>query len=465
MKKLDERAPQPPSNGHGREAVQVSLHDCLACKGCVTTAETVLLQHQSMEELQARLLDKNCKVVMSISPQSIVSIAHAHGLTPSECCLRVVGALKASGVKAVFDISWARDVALIEAAKEFIERYRSSGKLNNLGALSSQCQCEGNVHKDFFHGADSSSSPKPLPVLASSCPGWVCYAEKTHGDFVLPYISTSKSPQAVMGTLIKRFWAQEMGLEARQIFHCSVMPCFDKKLEAARDEFQIEGSENKIQETDCVLATAELNDWLMASDTFWKLAPQSSFDFPFSNQVPEGLGRYYSVTGGSGGYMEYIFRTAAREIFHKDIPVDGIKLVQGRNADVLETKLELDGKIVLRFASIYGFRNIQSLMRKLKRGLCEYDYVEVMACPSGCLNGGGQVKAPAGEAGALIEQLKSDYNSYDYLEPRCPENNPGLEQVYKTWLGDVPGSNHAREMLHTSYTKREKTITSVISDW
>lgn len=418
-----------------------------------------------MEELLARLSDRNCKVVMSISPQSIVSIAQAHALTPSECCLKIVGALKAFGVMAVFDIGWARDVALVEAAKEFIERYRSSGKMEKLGVSIPQCQCEGKAHSNFFN-TPVNTSPNPLPVLASSCPGWVCYAEKTHGDFVLPFISSSKSPQAVLGTLIKRFWAQEKGFKPGQIFHCSVMPCFDKKLEAARDEFQIEGPEDRVQETDCVLSTSELNDWLTSNyDHVWKSAPSSHFDSPFSNQVPGGLGRYYSVPGGSGGYMEYIFRTAARELFHREIQIGDVRVTQGRNADVLETNLEVEGKIAMRFASIYGFRNIQSLMRKLKRGICEYDYVEVMACPSGCLNGGGQVKAFASEPGVLIEQLKHDYNSGDYLEPRSPESNSSLEQLYKTWVGDMPGSSQAKSILHTTYTKREKTVTSVISDW
>ena len=164
------------------QAVKVSLHDCLACSGCVTSAETVLLQHQSTGELMQRLADPGWTVVMSLSPQSVASLAALHQLPAAECAARLAAFLRRLGVRAVFDIAASRQLALAEAAQEFMQRYRQSQR--GAQALSAASSSSGGS------GTDSSHAAGPLPMLASACPGWVCYAEKTHGEHVLPYIST-----------------------------------------------------------------------------------------------------------------------------------------------------------------------------------------------------------------------------------------------------------------------------------
>jgi iron only hydrogenase large subunit-like protein len=196
------------------------------------------------------------------------------------------------------------------------------------------------------------------------------------------------------------------------------------------------------------------------------------------------------VPGGSGGYMEYIFRTAARELFNQEIPLDQpLPIVQGRNADIKECSLMVNGQRVLRFAAAYGFRNIQGLMRKIKINRCEYDYVEVMACPSGCINGGGQMKPTTQSNGVvisgsdgvenkvgstssshqsvqqLIEQLEITYHNSEYLEPRLPQLNSSVEELYREWIQGPPGSENSKIILHTKYHVREKTVASAISDW
>jgi iron only hydrogenase large subunit-like protein len=506
--------------------VKVSLHDCLACSGCVTSAETILLQHQSIEEFTAKLSDPRTTVVVSLSPQSIVSLAAVYDLHPAECVAKITAVLKSHGVAAVFDINWARDVSLLESAAEFIDRYihnRNGGSTDdnsNGGAVdmaidnsSSSKINDGDAPSSF-----TSQSPLPLPMLASACPGWVCYAEKTHGNFVLPYISTAKSPQAVMGTLIKQQWGMSKGIDPAHVYHCAVMPCYDKKLEASRDDFTVPlsslsqsntrdfstdnfrtaPSRNSapIPETDCVLATTELYEWLQSLHISenWAAIPSAPFDAPFSNQVVTSsssspttinnqyVGTSYSVPGGSGGYMEYIFRTAARELFNQELPPgQPLPIIQGRNADIKECSLVVNGQRVLHFAAAYGFRNIQGLMRKIKSNRCEYDYVEVMACPSGCLNGGGQMKpettaaAVTGTKGKkvsssqsvqqLIEQLEIAYHNTEYLEDRLPQLNSSVEELYREWIQGVPGSAESKEILHTKYHLREKTVASAIADW
>lgn len=185
------------------EAIKVSLHDCLACSGCVTSAEAVLLQHQSAGELLQRLADPDWTVVVSLSPQSIAALAAVHRLSSAECAARLTAFLRHLGVAAVFDIAAARQVALAEAAREFLQRYRSSrgGSTAEAAAAAGQDAAGGGDDMDVDRPKPSSDghrnavgggSPGPLPMLASACPGWVCYAEKTHGDHVLPYIATGQ---------------------------------------------------------------------------------------------------------------------------------------------------------------------------------------------------------------------------------------------------------------------------------
>lgn len=447
--------PPPNAKVTPEDPIKISLHDCLACSGCVTTAETVLLQHQSISEFASRLENDAITVVVSLSPQSVVSLAAVYGLQPGECAGKIAAVLKARNVKAVFDISWARDIALIETAEEFIQRYYKE----RLGLHST----------DEAMDVEGQQDPSPLPMLASACPGWVCYAEKTHGDYVLPYISTAKSPQAVMGTLVKHQWAPARGLDPARVYHCAVMPCYDKKLEAAREDFLLPGQDIAIPETDSVLATTELYDWLQQQGIDLKSTiPLVPFDPPFTNQIGglEGT-KTYGLPGGSGGYMEYVYRTAARVLFGRELLPGPLNMTQGRNPDIKECILEGgDGQKPLKFACAYGFRNIQGLMRKIKTRRCEYDYVEVMACPSGCLNGGGQMKPRQGQTvQQLIEELENDYHGEDYLVHRQPHENPSVQALYSQWIGDGPATERSRQLLHTGYHKREKTVTAAIADW
>lgn len=241
------------------------------------------------------------------------------------------------------------------------------------------------------------------------------------------------------------------------------MPCFDKKLEAARDDFLIPGT--KIPETDSVLATTEVLEWLQSQSIDLRCVQPSPLDAPFSG-ASSSDGRFHGIPGGSGGYLEYVFRVAAKELYNRDIPLGQLELVTGRNPDIKECRLnDNEGKPLLRFAAAYGFRNIQGLMRKLKLGRCEYDYVEVMACPSGCLNGGGQVKPTGNQsAQALIEQLEGLYHGASFV-PRLPEENAAVQQFYAESQVASPCSSRALELFHTKYTKREKTVTSTLADW
>jgi iron only hydrogenase large subunit-like protein len=274
----------------------------------------------------------------------------------------------------------AQDISLIEAREEFVHRFRLNQQQEAGGASAA------------------------LPVLASECPGWICYAEKSQAD-ALPHISAVKSPQQIMGTLVKQHLAHSLGVSPALVYHVTLMPCYDKKLEASRDDFFL--AAHGTREVDCVLATNEVVE-LLAERTpgggsssgggggDFASVVESPLDALFSNVDAEQQVLYAAAAeaGGSGGYLEAVFRHAARTLFAVELPaLAPLPYRAGRNADTREVALEVDGAKVLSFATAYGFRNIQNVTRQVKTGALKHQYVEIMACPAGCLNGGGQIKA------------------------------------------------------------------------
>ncbi|GAB1300726.1 Cytosolic iron-sulfur assembly component 3 [Apodemus speciosus] len=437
------------------EKAKVSLNDCLACSGCVTSAETVLITQQSHEELR-KVLDANKVaapgqqrlVVISISPQSRASLAARFQLDSTDTARKLTSFFKKIGVHFVFDTAFARNFSLLESQKEFVQRFR-----------------------------EQASSREALPVLASACPGWICYAEKTHGNFILPYISTARSPQQVMGSLVKDFFAQQQLLTPDKIYHVTVMPCYDKKLEASRPDFF--NQEYQIRDVDCVLTTGcsrhclpwVSRGWTRHPTTSWRevsrLLEEEGVSLPELEPAPlDALTSNMSAEeptshrgGGSGGYLEHVFRHAAQELF--GIHVAEITYQPLRNKDFQEVTLEREGQVVLRFALAYGFRNIQNLVQKLKRGRCPYHYVEVMACPSGCLNGGGQLKAPDTDSRELLQQVE---RLYSMVRSEAPEDAPGVQELYQRWL-QGEDSERASRLLHTTYHAVEKTTSGLSIRW
>ncbi|KAJ4483409.1 iron hydrogenase [Lentinula aciculospora] len=409
----------PATPGKKLEQAQISLNDCLACSGCITSAESVLITLQSHKEVldflssnaAANVASRKIPVV-SIAPQSLASLATSISssssapVTPRQILRRLRAFCKeVLGFAHVFDTTFARHVALREHVKEFVERqtkYRSRNQ---------DAESEGGT---------------ALPMLASACPGWICYAEKAHPE-MLPFISKTKSPQQVMGTLVKHWMGEKWGKQPNEIYHVSVMPCYDKKLEASRADFF--NDVYSTRDVDCVITTGEMQ--LLAQEKGWDLSlsvPDETLTAP-SKLVPEVPFPELMVHSGSssGSYLqsiiEHIQCTSATPL--------SLSVRQIRNADfeeyLLKREVEPDaeGEIVFKGAKCYGFRNLQNVVRKVgkesgvrvgvgaagrlkgraavsKRGRRGqemntekgYDYVEVMACPGGCVNGGGQVKPP-----------------------------------------------------------------------
>ncbi|CAO1413569.1 unnamed protein product [Diamesa hyperborea] len=418
------------------EKVEITLADCLACSGCITSAEGVLITQQSQEEVlrvlnennQAKIdgnLDTIKLIVFTVSQQSLLSLAKRYDLSPNDATVHLSGYLKQLGADYVLDTKIADDIALLESRDEFLSRYQSKGTSS-------------------------------LPMLSSACPGWVCYAEKTHGSYILPYISTTRSPQQLMGMLVKEFLGQKLDITADKIYHVTVMPCYDKKLEASRQDFFSEALESK--DVDCVITSIEVEQMLVKQNKSLNDAIKGTFDWPWTSAKPETFMWSHELSG-SGGYSDYIFKYAAKHLFNEDITEVTYKNL--RNPDFKEAILEKDGKVVLRFAIANGFRNIQNLVQKLKRGKSNYDYVEVMACPSGCLNGGAQVRPqnnqPLKELTSMLEEM------YRTLPRSQPDNND-VTLIYKEFLNNSD-TDKVQQLLHTTYHAVEKMNTVLNIKW
>ncbi|KAK1532629.1 iron only hydrogenase large subunit domain-containing protein [Colletotrichum costaricense] len=448
---------QPGSNTNAAASnappAEISLTDCLACSGCVTSAEAVLVSMQSHTEVLNTLdfgpslrivgpdpttgefrvqgLEDESRMlfVASVSPQTRASLAAAAGDGTTERQAGYMldalfggeqglasGGKHGNGFTWVLDTNVAREACLVLGADEVLGGGSSPAAAAAAAAGASP--------------SPSPSTPATKPILTSSCPGWVCYAEKTH-PYVLPHLSRVKSPQALMGTLLKTTLSKKLGIPPSRIWHLAVMPCFDKKLEASREELtdSVWGPDGDgkpgrgVRDVDCVITSKEV---LMLAESrgfnFFNL-PRAKPPAGVLQRTPfpdarlekflfpaRGAHRSSVAAGSSGGNLYFTLQTVASK--H---PNSQIQVIRGRNADVVEFVVaSATGDPIFKAARYYGFRNIQNLVRKLKparpsrmpggkafgaarrptgksAGL-EYAYVEVMACPGGCTNGGGQIK-------------------------------------------------------------------------
>jgi len=408
---------------------QITLADCLACSGCITSAESILIEQQSSVELRKTFLSKIAnegkikKIIVSLQIQPIVSIAQKFNLSVDATVLKLVKYFKNLGADFVYDLKVAEDMALIEHQRELFE------------AISSE---------------------KKKPLISSACPGWVCYAEKTHGNWILPHISKVRSAQQIMGSLVKDHISQKLQVSPDSIFHLTLMPCFDKKLEASRPDFYNEKTDS--HDVDLVITTVEVENMLS----------EDNLNLPDLDSLPlDNFGSETKMTSiktnrgsGSGGFTENLFIAAAKELFGED--VDDVEYKILKNSDFQELSLSQDGQVKLCFAIANGFRNIQNLVQKMKRKRCHYDFIEVMACPSGCLNGGAQIRPETDtNSKELIAQLDQTYKN---LGKETPTENASVEEIYKEWLGGK-STDKADHMLYTEYHEVEKMTNSLAIKW
>ncbi|XP_038595400.1 nuclear prelamin A recognition factor isoform X2 [Micropterus salmoides] len=416
-------------NGQVHEGSQLLLSACLSCDGCLSEEESLKISQQSLEEVERVLaLNKKCDVskhkvlVASVCPQSLPFFAVKFGLDVTEAAHKLCGFLKSLGVQYVFDTTLSAGFSILESQKEFIQRYRRR-------------------HHDSH----------ALPMFTSSCPGWIRYAERVLGSLVTPHICTARSPQQVMGCLVKDYFSKQQKLSPEKVYHVLVAPCFDKKLEAVREEFY--NSLLETRDVDCVLTSGEIH-YLMEQR---KVSVEELDSLPLDHVLGEAedVALVRHEGRGSEGFLEHIFKHAAKELFGLDVHEITYKTL--RNRDFQEVTLERDGETLLQFAAVYGFRNIQTLVHRMRKGRVPYQLVEVLSCPGGCLSGRGQAESEVGGSldKALVQQMEEAYSS---LPVRLPEVNPVLHTLYQEWL-QGQDSPQASTLLHTHYRNQSQIHT------
>ncbi|XP_055098951.1 nuclear prelamin A recognition factor isoform X1 [Symphalangus syndactylus] len=456
---------------HKLADAKIFLSDCLACDSCMTAEEGVQLSQQNAkdffrvlnlnkfhrlyrrhgwgglrkqswrksegeastssrgsrrEQVKGEKCDtsKHKVLVVSVCPQSLPYFAAKFNLSVTDASRRLCGFLKSLGVHYVFDTTIAADFSILESQKEFVRRYRQH-----------------------------SEEERTLPMLTSACPGWVRYAERVLGCPITAHLCTARSPQQVMGSLVKDYFARQQNLSPEKIFHVIVAPCYDKKLEALQESLPpaLHGSRG----ADCVLTSGEIAQIMEQGDLSVK---DAAVDTLFGDLKEDKVTRHDGAS--SDGHLAHIFRHAAKELFNED--VEEVTYRALRNKDFQEVTLEKNGEVVLRFAAAYGFRNIQNMILKLKKGKFPYHFVEVLACAGGCLNGRGQAQTPDGHADkALLRQMEGIYAD---IPVRRPESSAHVQELYQEWLEGI-NSPKAREVLHTTYQSQERGAHSLDIKW
>lgn len=382
---------------------------CVNCGQCIMVCPTgALTEKNHFAEIQEALNDPEKTVAIQYAPAISVSLGEAFGIESGRDLNGILNAAcRKLGFDRVFDTTFSADLTIMEESNELIDRLKNDGQ---------------------------------LPMITSCCPAWVKYAETFAQDFI-PNLSTCKSPQQMLGTVIKTYFAQKENLDPENIYTVSIMPCTAKKFEGQRSEMTRKG----ITEVDAVLTTREFVDFVkMNGVDIHNIEPETA-DSPLGIRSSAG-----KLFGASGGVMEAAIRTAYYKLTGKDMvqfKVPQVRGLEGRK----EAKIAVDG-IELGVAVVSGLGNAKKLLEEIRNGRDDIHFIEVMACPGGCIAGGGQ--RIGADSNDIKARMKSLYNIDETDSIKVSHKNPEILELYETFLGE-PGGHICHELLHTHYEKRD----------
>lgn len=389
---------------------------CIACGQCVMACPTgALVEKESIDEVQKALADPNKFVVVQTAPSITVTLGEPFGLPAGTVVTgKLAAALRRLGFDRVFSTDFAADITIMEETQELKERLEKN---------------------------------KRLPLISSCSPGLVKYCEHYYPEF-LDNLSTCKSPQEMMGVLVKTYFAEKEGLNPENIIVVAVMPCTAKKFEAAREELVTRGR----RDVDLVLTTRELARMIRQAGLDFASLPEENYDQPLG--LSSGAG---NIFGGTGGLTEAVIRTAYA-LANPDSKEQSIELKELRGVrGIKEAVIDLNKGKRWKVAVAHGARNARRLLERVKRGE-KFDFIEIMGCPGGCIGGGGQPII----GGAYQRELSAEYrrkraealHRIDLSKKsRKAHENQAVKKIYDTYLGH-PMSGKAKELLHTSYVAR-----------
>ena len=394
----------------------LNVSECILCGQCILACPTAALREKShSKEVVNALNDKKKYCIVQIAPAVRASLGEEFNLPiGTNVTGQIVTGLRRLGFKKVFDTNFAADLTIMEEASELITRI--------------------NKHEN-------------LPMFTSCCPGWVKFAEQTFPE-ILDNISTCKSPHEMEGAILKTFYAEKMGLNPENIFVVSVMPCTVKKYESDRPEL----TENKLSDVDAVLTVRELVRMFNMAGIDFNDLPEDNFDNPLGESTGAA-----AIFGTSGGVMEAALRTAYFKLTNEILPDLVMNSLRGMSG-VKEASVSINGK-TYNVAVVNGIGNVRQICEDVKNGKSKYHFIEVMACPGGCINGGGQPIHQKPEK--IKKRIEVLYNIDAKAKNRMSHENEVVLKLYDEFFGE-PNSHKAHEILHTNYIDRKRILRKTI---
>ena len=402
---------------HVSSAFDKDLADvsCISCGQCIVNCPTgAIVEKDNTAEVFAAINDPEKFVIVQTAPSIRATLGEAFGMhIGTNVEGKMVAALRRLGFDKVFDTDFAADLTIMEEANELIERVQNGGT---------------------------------LPMITSCSPGWIKYCEHYYPEQI-PHLSSCKSPQQMFGAVMKTYYAEKLGMDPKDMVVVGIMPCTAKKFETKRDDQAASG----YPDVDIALTTRELARMIESAGIFFKHLPDEDFDHPFGESTGAS-----TIFGTTGGVMEAALRTAVEKLTGETLEDVDFTAVRGMDG-VKEAEYDVAGKKI-KVAVASGTKNAKVLMDQIKNGTSEYLFIEIMGCPGGCINGGGQpiqhavvrnfVDLKARRAEALYT---ADRNN----AVRKSHENEAVKTLYTEYLGK-PGSHKAHEILHTSYVARKK---------
>ena len=394
---------------------------CIQCGQCVNVCPTgALMEHSEIDKVDKAFRDGK-HVIVQAAPAVRAALGEEFGYkVGTPVTGKMTAALRRLGFERVYDVNFGADLTIMEEGTELLHRLT-----------------EGGV----------------LPMITSCSPGWVNYAEYNYAD-LLPHLSSCKSPHQMQGAIIKSYWAQQHGYDPKDVFVVSVMPCVAKKFERQREQEKVNG----IDDVDAVITTRELARMIRRAGIIFNRLPDEQWDQDIMGDY-SGAGVIFGVTGG---VMEAALRTVYFKLTGKEHEKITFDEVKGHDAGIREASIDINGTVV-NVAIASGMKSAKILLDDIRAGKSKYQFIEIMGCPGGCINGGGQPYIRPSlmhdEDDDIIDTYKQKraqalYSEDERQTVRQSHNNPQIKELYEKFLGE-PNSHKAHELLHTTYAGRE----------
>ena len=388
---------------------------CINCGQCIVACPVgALHEKDSIKDVWAALSDPEKYVVVQPAPAVRASLGEEFGLpVGTNVTGKLAASLRRLGFDKVFDTDFAADLTIMEEGTELLGRIKNGGV---------------------------------LPMITSCSPGWIKYCETFYPEFI-PNLSSCKSPHEMMGAVVKSYFAEKEGIDPKNIYVVSVMPCTAKKFEAGREEL----SNNGLQDVDAVLTVRELAKMIKTAGIDFVDLDDEDFDDVLGESTGAAV-----IFGVTGGVMEAALRTVYEVVTGKTLENVNLTAVRGMEG-IKEAEIDLDGKIV-RVAVAHGTGNASELLDAIKRGEKQYDFIEIMGCPGGCITGGGQPILSAKQLMSIDPKTlraKALYSEDEAKTLRKSHENPAIKKIYEEYFGE-PNSHKAHDLLHTHYIARKK---------